>query len=114
MVRRQSGSSTRVDKEQVFALLLMRFNIQPSKANLLVTEWLSQHPDENWETLKYLLDNNRVTVSEGLLKDVVRATTPERSSTKYQGTPDSMLPKGSQQLKPKPSVKKRRYRGVEY
>jgi|GEM_PF-2748232 len=114
MIQLQSKPSIRVDKEQVFALLLMRFNIKPSKANILVTEWLSQHPAQNWENLKYLLEHNRVTVSGGVLKDVLRATTPEIHTTRYQSNPYPMLPKGSQQLKFSPSQNKRRYRGVEY
>ncbi len=112
------------NKEQVLAILLMRFNIQPSKANFLATEWLSQHPGQNWETLKYLLNQNIVTVSKGVLRmvteskgvlrDVHESTNPEDHTTKYRGITYSVLPEASQQLKPNPSAPKRRYRGVEY
>jgi len=56
-----------MSKEQVFAIMLMRFNLSPAKATLMIQTWFKQHPAENWETLKNLLSNNQVIVHEGIL-----------------------------------------------
>ncbi len=102
------------NKEKVFALLLMRFNIQPSKANVLSEAWLNQHPEETWESLKNLLKNEQVTVSRGVLKDVPQSMTPKGRTIKYRGASYAVPPKNSHQFNSTPSVKKHYYRGVEY
>ncbi|NEP10911.1 MAG: hypothetical protein F6K14_11985 [Symploca sp. SIO2C1] len=106
----QMDQSIQANKEKVFALLLMRFNIQPSKANVLAEKWLNQHPEETWESLKILLKNEQVTVSRGLLKELPQSSTPKSPTIKYRDTSR----KNSHQLKSTPSVNKNRYRGVEY
>lgn len=56
-----------MSKEQVFAIMLMRFNMSPAKATLIIQTWFKQHPAENWETLKNLLSNNQVILHDGRL-----------------------------------------------
>ncbi|NET55073.1 MAG: hypothetical protein F6K47_02380 [Symploca sp. SIO2E6] len=87
-----SAERMMVSKEQVLAIFLMRFSLQPSKATLIVQKWLKQHPAETWETLKSLLTCNQVIISEGVLRIVPQSTTLERSTTKYRGTEYSNVP----------------------
>jgi len=110
-----SAQRMMVSKEQVLAILLMRFHIQPSKATLIVQKWFTQHPAETWETLKTLLNQNQVIVSEGLLKGGPKSSSPESHTPKYRGVE---YPKASQplsQLKDNNSrTKGRTYRGIKY
>jgi len=104
-----------VSKEQVLAILLMRFNLQPSKATLIVQTWFKQHPAETWETLKNLLSNNQVIVSEGVIRGASRSITPESHIAKYRGTPYSKKTQSLQGMQyDSLKAKGRRYRGVKY
>ncbi|NES18770.1 MAG: hypothetical protein F6K41_07525 [Symploca sp. SIO3E6] len=62
-----SATRMAVGKEKVFAIMLMRFNLSPAKATLIIETWFKQHPGENWETLKNLLSNNQFIVYKGVL-----------------------------------------------
>ena len=110
-----SAERMMVSKEQVLGIFLMRFNIQPSKATLMVQKWFTQHPAETWETLKNLLNHNQVIVSEGVLTGGSQSSNLESLTPKYRGVE---YPKPSQplpQLKNDNSqTKGRTYRGVKY
>ncbi|NES18437.1 MAG: hypothetical protein F6K41_05790 [Symploca sp. SIO3E6] len=104
-----------VSKEQVLAILLMRFNLQPSKATLIVQTWFRQNPAETWETLKNLLSNNQVIVSEGVIRGASQSITPESPMTKYRGTAYSKQTQSLQGMQyDSLRAKGRRYRGVKY
>ncbi|NEP57855.1 MAG: DNA repair protein [Symploca sp. SIO2G7] len=104
-----------VSKEQVLAILLMRFNLHPSKATLIAQTWFKQHPTETWETLKNLLSDNQVIVSEGGLRGAPQSITPESCTTKYRGTEYSRSPKLLQSMKyANLMAKGKKYRGVKY
>ncbi|NER52815.1 MAG: DNA repair protein [Symploca sp. SIO1A3] len=110
-----SAERMMVSKEQVLAILLMRFNIKPSKAIAIAQEWLRQHRGATWETLKNLLNQNQVTVSEEAIRDITQSIIPDSYTKKYKGVEDSKLPRFFEQLKDNTSQTiKRKYRGVEY
>ncbi len=110
-----SAERMMVSKEQVLAILLMRFNIKLSKAIAIAQEWLRQHPGETWETLKNLLNQNQVTVSEGAIRDIPQSIIPDSRTTQYKDAEYSKLPRFLEQLKDNTSQTiKRKYRGVEY
>lgn len=57
-------------KEEIAAIFLMRFKLQPSYSLPLVENWLRENPQETCETFKALLKQNQIFISEGLLKKV--------------------------------------------
>jgi twitching motility two-component system response regulator PilG len=61
-------------KEEILAILLMRFKIQPSNSLPMVQSWFRKNQQENWETLKKMLKHNQITLSEGELKKVSQST----------------------------------------
>jgi two-component system, chemotaxis family, response regulator PixG len=57
-------------KEEILAIFLMRYKLQPSYSLPLVDNWLRENPQENCETLKALLKQDKILVSGGLLQQV--------------------------------------------
>lgn len=57
-------------QEKIFALLLMRFKVSPSKSLLMIEEWMNQHPQESYETLEASLRNSLIKVQNDKLTDL--------------------------------------------
>lgn len=59
-------------KNEVFAILLMNFNMSPADALPAIEEWFEQHPKANWEILKNLLKYKQLTLSQNQLQTVCK------------------------------------------
>jgi two-component system, chemotaxis family, response regulator PixG len=57
-------------KEEVLAILLMRFKIQLSQAIGMINQWFLKHPQANWETLRNLLKQNQIVITKGEIKEI--------------------------------------------
>ncbi|MFP4414655.1 hypothetical protein [Coleofasciculus sp.] len=93
---------------KVFAILLMQFSLPPVSAMKAVDAWLKQHPQENWDTLKELLHQKKITMVNGKLTTITQQsfTNSGNGVTRNQGV---------QLGQPQPSsVKTFRFRGVTY
>jgi len=93
---------------KVFAILLMQFSLPPVPAMKVVDAWLKQHPKENWDTLKDLLQQKKITMVNGKLTTITQQSIPNPGNgvTRHQG----VQPRQPQP----PSVKTFRFRGVTY
>ena len=110
-----SAEQMMASKEKVLAILLMRFNLKPSNAILIVQEWLKEHPTATWETLENLFHQNQVTFVEGALIDVSPSVTSETPINKYRGAEYSKRLEPWQQFQEDSSwAANRQYRGVKY
>lgn len=93
---------------KVFAILLMQFSLPPVSAMKAVDAWLKQHPQENWDTLKELLHQKKITMVNGKLTTITQQSVINSGNgvTRNQGV---------QLRQPQPSsVKTFRFRGVTY
>lgn len=61
-------------KEEILAIMLMRFRVQPSLAIPMLEDWFSEHPDATWGTLKNLFKQNKLTVERGSLQELTQQT----------------------------------------
>ena len=59
-----------MDKNKVFAILMMRFNVDPYQAFDLVVDWFSKHQEQSWTDLKQLLITGKIIVKNKVLHDV--------------------------------------------
>ena len=61
-----------MDKNQpkVLAILIMRFRINPYDALAIASNWLKNHPNASWTTLKTLLLSGEVIFKNGVLHDI--------------------------------------------
>ena len=59
-----------MDKNKVFAILMMRFNVDPYQAFDLVVDWFSKHQEQSWTDLKQLLITGKIIVKNKILHDV--------------------------------------------
>jgi len=93
---------------KVLAILLMQFSLPPVPAMKAVDAWLKQHPHENWDTLKDLLQQKKITLVNGKLTTITQqsVTNSGNGVTRNQG----VQPRQPQP----PSVKTFRFRGVTY
>jgi len=93
---------------KVLAILLMQFSLPPVPAMKSVDAWLKQHPQENWDTLKDLLHQKKITLVNGKLTTITQQSIPNPGNgvTRHQG----VQPRQPQP----PSVKTFRFRGVTY
>lgn len=102
-------------KEKVLAILLMRFNLKPSKGISIVQKWFTEHPTATWETLENLFNQNQVTFVEGTLRNVSPSVTSETPTNKYRGAEYSKLLEPWQRFQENSSwAVNRQYRGVKY
>ncbi len=59
-----------MDKNKVFAILMIRFNIEPYRAFDLIVDWFSKHQEKSWTDLKQLLLTGKIIVKNQVLHDV--------------------------------------------
>ena len=59
-----------MDKNKVFAILMMRFNVDPYQAFDLIADWFSKHQEQSWTDLKQLLITGKIIVKNQVLHDV--------------------------------------------
>ena len=59
-----------MDKNKVFAILMMRFNVDPYQAFDLIADWFSKHQEKSWTDLKQLLLTGKIIVKNQVLHDV--------------------------------------------
>ncbi|MEQ8959461.1 MAG: hypothetical protein RLP02_16330 [Coleofasciculus sp. C2-GNP5-27] len=99
---------------KVLAILLMQFNLPPVPAINAVDAWLKENPQGNWDRLKELLHQKKITLVNGKLATVTQpsvshsgngvTSSPKEQAVRYY------QPQHPQQL----SVKTFRFRGVTY
>ena len=102
-------------REKVLAILLMRFHVSLAEAVSIVETWLKQNPQESWESLRDLLLQKQVTLSDKKLININQSMTSNsgHSATKH-GDAEEVL-KQEQTLKSDNRTKtRRRYRGIDY
>ena len=67
-------------KEQVMALLLMRYNLVPEKSIDLIEKWFAEYPNKSWLKLKQLLQKGQVIVKDNALYDIFSISEQEIKS----------------------------------
>jgi hypothetical protein len=93
---------------KVFAILLMQFSLPPVPAMKAVDAWLKQHPQENWDTLKDLLQQKKISMVNGKLTPITQQSVTNSGNSVPRN-------QGVQLRQPQPSsVKTFRFRGVTY
>ncbi|MEQ9000405.1 MAG: hypothetical protein RID53_28355 [Coleofasciculus sp. B1-GNL1-01] len=99
---------------KVLAILLMQFSLPPVPAMKAVDAWLKEHPQENWDRLKELLHQKKITLVNGKLATITQQSVPNsgKGVTPSQGK-QAVHYSQSRQPQP-PSVKTFRFRGVTY
>ncbi|MEQ9237855.1 hypothetical protein [Coleofasciculus sp. E2-BRE-01] len=99
---------------KVLAILLMQFNLPPVPAIKAVDAWLKENPQENWDRLKELLHQKKITLVNGKLATVTQPSVPD-SGNGVTSSPKEQAIRSSQPQHPQqPSVKTFRFRGVTY
>jgi hypothetical protein len=99
---------------KVLAILLMQFNLPPVPAIKAVDAWLKENPQRNWDTLKELLHQKKITMVNGQLATVTQPSAPD-SGNGVTSSPKEQAVRSSQPQHPQqPSVKTFRFRGVTY
>ncbi len=104
-------------RAKVLAILLMRFKIRPAEAISMVETWLKQNPQESWESLRDLLLQKQVTLSDKKLININQSMTSNsgHSATKNGDVEVEVVLKQEQTLKSDNRTKaRRRYRGIDY
>jgi hypothetical protein len=63
---------TEISKIQgkITTLLLMRYQIPPSKSLNMAQQWINQHPQDSWQTLAKSLQNNLIKPENDQLVDL--------------------------------------------
>ncbi len=52
-------------QEQILALLLMKFKLNPTESFKIIQEWIQNNSDENYEVLENCLKNDLVKIENG-------------------------------------------------
>jgi hypothetical protein len=99
---------------KVLAILLMQFNLPPVPAIKAVDAWLKENPQKNWDTLKELLHQKKITLVNGKLATVTQPSVPD-SGNRVTPSQKEQAVRYYQPGHPQPpSVKTFRFRGVTY
>jgi len=99
---------------KVLAILLMQFSLPPVPAIKTVDTWLKENPQENWDTLKELLHQKKITMVNGKLTTVTQPSIPHVGNGVTPSHQEQAVRYSQPQYPQQPSVKTFRFRGVTY